>query len=496
METIIYPYPPNNEVHFIGIGGIGTSALARWFLTHNYKVSGSDSESSLITNALKKEGVNIFIGHRAKNIPQKTELVIYSAAIPTENIEFKKANSLRIPMKSYAEALGDLTKQYKTIAVSGSHGKSTTTALLSLVLIKAGFDPTVIIGTKLKEFGDSNFREGKGQNLILEADEYNGSFLNYSPFAAIITNIDREHLDYYKNLTAVKKAFLKFIDNIRQGGILVVNKDDKNLFSLKSRIQKIAKKKKIKIFWYGFRVVPRLIPHISALLKIPGEHNLSNTLAVYALAKVLKIKEKDVFEAISNYSGAWRRMEYRGELRIENLEYRKKKIKTPPSILNSKSSILVYDDYAHHPTEIKATLAGIAQKWPKTPIICVFQPHQAKRLAILFKEFISAFNNADTLILLDIFKVKGRDSSASLRASASTRDVNSQKLAESIKKHIAKLNHDTKLKNIIYLPYHEKLLKTIKNIILNPQSSILNPSAIIIMMGAGDIYKMTDKLIK
>ncbi|PIU98484.1 UDP-N-acetylmuramate--L-alanine ligase, partial [Candidatus Wolfebacteria bacterium CG03_land_8_20_14_0_80_40_12] len=181
------------SIHFVGIGGIGTSALARWFLKHNRQVSGSDAIASEITRQLKKEGVKIFIGHKAKNLSPKTELVIYSAAIPADNPEIKKAKELRFPVRSYAEILGELTKRYKTIAVAGAHGKSTATCLSSLVLIKAGFDPTVIIGTKLKEFKNSNFRNGESEYLVVEADEHNNSFSNYFPSAAIITNIDREH---------------------------------------------------------------------------------------------------------------------------------------------------------------------------------------------------------------------------------------------------------------------------------------------------------------
>lgn len=462
--------PNKNIVHFIGIGGIGTSALARWFLTHNYKISGSDSEASLITDALKKEGARIFIGHQAKNVPQKAGLVVYNAAILTENPELKRAKFLKIPTKSYAEALGDLTRQYKSFAVSGSHGKSTTTALLSLVLTKAKFDPTVIIGTKLKEFRDSNFRKGGSRYLILEADEYNGSFLNYSPFAAIITNIDREHLDYYKNLTKIKNAFLKFIGNIQPGGILVVNKDDKNLFSLKNKIEKISKKNNLMVFWRGTRVNPAVNRYLSASLKIPGNHNISNALAVYTLSKALKIKDEDIFKAIADYHGSWRRMEYRGQLKVKS----------------HKLKADVYDDYAHHPTEIKATLSGLRQKYPKSKIICVFQPHQAKRLELLFNEFSGAFDKADILILLNMFKVKGRDKTS--------QNINSKKLAAAIIKRkssplVLYLKHSKNLKNII-----KKKLLNAKSPVLSPKPRLPNP--IIIMMGAGDIYKLTDSLIK
>ena len=460
------------SIHFVGIGGIGTSALARWFLKHNRQVSGSDAIASEITRQLKKEGVKIFIGHKAKNLSPKTELVIYSAAIPADNPEIKKAKELRFPVRSYAEILGELTKRYKTIAVAGAHGKSTATCLSSLVLIKASFDPTVIIGTKLKEFKNSNFRNGESEYLVVEADEHNNSFSNYFPSAAIITNIDREHLDYYKNLTNIKKAFLGFINNIKPDGVLVLNKDDKNLFSLKNKIQKIAGKNSLKVYWYSTGVNSRIISRLSASLKIFGEHNISNALAVYTLAKALNIKEKDIFASLSSYRGAWRRMEYKGRFKVKGLRFKVK----------------VFDDYAHHPTEVKATLAGIARKWPKSRLICVFQPHQAKRLSLLFKDFIGAFDAADALILLPIYRVQGRDKAP--------QNVNSEKLALTIKHRIKNLKPKTSnLKTIVYLPHPKKLKQVLENFL---RSSALSPrqSAIVVMMGAGDIYKLTSKLIQ
>ncbi len=489
MKKSNHPY--KKAVHFIGIGGIGVSALARYFLSKNYKVSGSDAFSSEITNQLKKEGIKIFIGHKSTNIAKDIDLIIHSAAIKKDNPEIKKAEQLGIPFKSYAEALGELTRQYKTIAIAGSHGKSTTTALASLVFIKAGLNPSVIIGTKLKQFKNSNFRNGKSEYLIIEADEYTGAFLNYSLFAAVITNIDLEHLDYYKNLADIKKSFLKFIGNIKRGGILVVNKNDKNLFSLRDKIKKIVLKNNLKLYWYDITLdllSQMQCNRIRKILKIPGEHNVSNALGVCALAKAFNIKEKIILKALSGYHGAWRRMEYRGELRIMNNELRKKnktKNKKNDFIIHNSSFIIpVYDDYAHHPTEIKATLAGVRQKWPKSAIICVFQPHQEKRLKSLFKEFTGAFDDADTLILLDIFKVKGREETFS--------DVNSQKLAEAIKTPPAGRQGKSPI-NVIYLKNPKNLKKEINNIIHN--SSFIIHNSIVIMMGAGDIYKLTDDLI-
>ena len=484
--------PAQNRIHFIGIGGIGTSALARWFLSQGYKVSGSDAFSSSTTKELQKEGIRVFIGHHTQNLPKDARMVVFTAAIPKDNPEYLQAQKLGIPALSYSQALGNIVKQCKTLAVSGAHGKSTTTALLSLVLIKAGFNPGVIIGTKLKEFGNSNFHKGKGEWLVIEADEYHHSFLNYSPFGAIITNIDREHLDYYKNLAEIKNAFLKFINNIRTGGILVVNKDDKNLFSLKNKIQKIAKKQYLKVYWYSIRDKnsKKIVNHLRKILKISGEHNISNALAVYVLSSVLGVKEGNIFNALNSYRGAWRRMEYRGELKAKNY-----KLKAD-----------IYDDYAHHPTEIKATLSGIAQKWTKAHLICVFQPHQAKRLKALFKEFVTAFDDADTLILLDIYRVPGRDRMPAVSRVELSHNINSRKLARAIEGRLEHLGNRKKqakiamirLKTVIYLPSPKKLKDALKKLIQAKSLIAKNYKlkAIVVMMGAGDIYQYTDLLLK
>ncbi len=458
-------------IYFIGIGGIGISALARYFLASGSRISGSDASQSIITQELKKEGVEVKIGHKTNNVPRNITLAIHSAAIALDNNpEIKKIKKLGdIPIKSYAQAIGELTRDYKTIAITGSHGKSTTTALLALVLKDTHFDPTVIIGTKLKEFGGSNFRKGKSNYLILEADEYQESFLHYSPIAVIITNIDREHLDFFKNLNEIKKVFLKFINNIQLNGILILNKDDKNLFNLRNKIQKIAKKNNLKMFWFGAqeKFKSDIQEKLKKCLKVPGEHNFSNALAAYALSRAFKINSKIILNMLGKYRGAWRRMEYRGKLKN--------------SIINGQKLIInsfVFDDYAHHPTEIKATLLGLRQKYPKSKIICVFQPHQAERLKLLFKEFSQSFYSADALILLSIYKVVGRDFFAS--------KYSSQKLAEIIKKRKTS-------PPVTYLKDFKNLPKTIK-IILNSKSCALN-SVVIVMMGAGDIYKHTNFLL-
>ncbi|MCJ7786845.1 Mur ligase domain-containing protein, partial [Patescibacteria group bacterium] len=223
------------KIHFIGIGGIGVSALAQYYLTKGHKISGSDLTSSEITNFLKKKGTKLILGrHLAKNLPEDTDLVIHSLAVLPNNPEMKKAKKLGIKVQSYPEALGELTRKYFTIAVSGTHGKSTSAAMIALILIKAGLDPTVIVGTKLKEFGGSYCRVGKPvrqaqrkiQYLVIEADEWQASFLNYRPKIIVLTNIEKEHLDFYKNLNHILKTYKKYIGHLPKDGVLVANSDD------------------------------------------------------------------------------------------------------------------------------------------------------------------------------------------------------------------------------------------------------------------------------
>ncbi len=512
------------KVYLVGIGGIGISALARYFLSEGWQVSGSDLSPSDTTKELQKEGVKVYIGkHSEKNLKSFVEftlsksnglrttsetLVVYNQAIQENNPELLAAKKLGIPCQTYPEAVGELTKKYKTIAIAGSHGKSTTTALVSLMLIAAGFDPMVIIGTKLKEFSpgvlarspgvsrgrrgnlpsmgsplrqladrdDSygvNFRKGKspsttanagqassGQDawLVLEADEWKASFLNYSPTLAIITNIDKEHLDFYKTFTNVKRSFQKFIKNILPDGTLFINGDHSNV------LKNIRMRPSTVIFSESNRVAEK----IKKVLQVPGRHNVLNALAAYSVGRYLKIPEKIILKALSEYRGAWRRMEYRGKFKIKNL----------------KLKISVYDDYAHHPTEIKATLAGLKEKYPKNAIICVFQAHQAQRLKLLFKDFKTAFKDADRVIILPTYEVAGREN-AVIGNSKLVIGKTSEKLAKAIGATYVK-NPKRELK---------KVLKTLlaKTLPTGRQAYWLNP--IIVMMGAGDIVNLTDFLI-
>lgn len=448
METAV------KRVHFIGIGGIGMSALARYFLSDGWQVSGSDLSHSATTGELKKEGAVIYIGKHSENNLRRgvggyPALVVYNNAIGPDNPELLAARKMNIWTHSYSEVLGELTRRYKTIAIAGSHGKSTTTALTALVLIAAGFDPTVIIGTKLKEFSIRrhserseeshrdpsprrtqddryavNFRRGRSEWLVIEADEWKGAFWNYSPFLATITNIDKEHLDFYKNFANVKKSFARFRKNCRK--VVATSRD------------------------------PKLAAEIRKVLKIPGDHNIQNALNVWAIAKELKIPKTTFLRAVGRYRGAWRRMEYRGNLTSSDYV---------------KLKVMVFDDYAHHPTEIKATLVAFKQKWARNPLICVFQPHQADRLRRLFNDFKTAFKSADQVIILPEYKVAGREEKFDPRFNAAA-------LAHSI--------------GAIYIPNPKNLRGAIKKILF---SRFYFLDSIVVMMGAGDIINYTKQLV-
>lgn len=430
------------RVHFIGIGGIGMSSLARWFLAQNWLVGGSDATKSIITQELIKDGIKVKIGHKKTNLPQNTDLVIYTSAITLQNNpEFQKAIELGIKTQVYAEALGVLTRQYKTIAIAGSHGKSSTTAIVASILIKAGMDPTVIIGTKMN---GSNFRSGKSEWLVIEADEYKGAFWNYSPYSAIVTNIDLEHVDFYKNLSAVKNSFLKFLNAVSRDGYAILNGDNENLLAIIPRF----KQKNIITFSSNDK---KIIDRIKNVIKVPGRHNIMNALSAWRMAKTLGIKDSVIEKALAEYKGVWRRIEYKGV---------------------TKNGIKLFDDYAHHPTEIRASLQAIREKFPNKKIAVYFQPHQQKRLVALYKDFINSFSDADYVLLIDVYNPKGRDELS--------QNINAKSLA----KDINKLD-----------PEKATYISHIKNIKKNIAKISLKKNDIAVIMGAGDIANITPLLL-
>jgi len=429
------------KIHFIGIGGIGVSALAKYYLEKGHKITGSDLTSSEITKELKDRGVKIFIGpHNSKNIQKNIDSVIYSPAVQSINPEFGEAKKRNIKMQSYPEALGELTKNHYTIAITGTHGKSTTTCMVGLLLDKAGLDPTVIVGTKLKEFGNSNYRGGKSQYLVIEACEHFESFLNYWPKIIVLTSIEEDHLDYYKNLNNVLRGFKRFISNLPKDGILVPNNDDNNIRKILNSLPKFETHK--------YSLKQPEAKKLKRYLNVPGEHNISNALAALKIAKILKITDDISFKALSEYKGSWRRFDEK-------------------TIKIWDKDLKLISDYGHHPTEVRVTLKATREKYLNKKIWCVFQPHQYQRTYYLFKNFIKVFKEApiDNLIITDIYDVAGRETPELKKK------VSSEKLVK-----------ETNKKNVIYLQ-KEKVLDYLKE--------NMKDGEVLIIMGAGDIYDLT-----
>ena len=436
-------YRDSMHIHFIGIGGIGVSALARYYLSTGAAVSGSDLAASEITTALAAAGAGIIIGtHSPMNLSPETTQVIYTAATPKTNPELKEARRRKLKTLSYAEAVGDLTRRYRAVTVSGAHGKSTTTAMTALVMEQGYLDPTVIIGTKMREFGDSNFRRGMGSHLVLEADEWNRSFLNYSPAIAVVTNIDAEHLDTYKTVDAVEAAFSEYLAKVPADGAIVANADD-------PRASAVAKKFGKKVSWFSLK--DREAAVVKPLLKVPGSHNVSNALAALTAGRVLGVAEPDILQALGRFRGTWRRFELKGMYRGAHL----------------------VSDYGHHPREIAATLAAARERFPLRRVWCVYQPHQYQRLKYLWDDFVSAFDLADRVCLLPVYDVAGRETATAKKA------VNSLRLTEALHKRGK-------------TAWHSPSFIEAKQFL----DGELRRGDVLLVMGAGDIYDLTNELAK
>jgi UDP-N-acetylmuramate--alanine ligase len=410
------------HIHIIGVGGIGTSALAQYYKAKGNVVSGSDASRSEITDFLKTQGINIHIGDDAENV-RGANLVIHSAAVKEGNAEYDAAKADRIPTKLYAEAMGEITDNHTLIAISGSHGKSTTTSMVAKIMIDAGLDPTVVVGTKMHELNGNNFRMGQSEFFILEADDYNRHFHNYRPTVSVVTNVDREHLDIYGDLDGVKEAFSKFLEGTRSGGTIIANGQDKNTVD----VIKDTDLLKHRVILYNEADLAR------HELGVPGEHNQSNAEAAYWVGEVLGIKKDSIINSLRGFRGSWRRLE-----------------EIQPG---------VYTDYAHHPTEIKATLKALKEANPEKTLVCVFQPHQRDRLSKLFDEFADSFESADELYLIPLYSVRGRDDG---------QGKDSQQLAELIKKPQAR--------------YESSFNKA-----FDIAKSKFDNDHIVVFMGAGDI---------
>ena len=357
------------KIFFVGIGGIGISAIARLFLLEGKEVHGSDMSESEITTMLSNLGAHIHIGQGFALIPKDTDLIVYTTAIMHYDPEFmKEIFASQIPAKSYPQMLHAVTAQKSTIAVSGTHGKTTTTAMIAKVLIDAKKDPSVIVGSLLKDY-KSNLIVGNGEHFVVEACEYERSFLNIVPKILVITNIESDHLDYYKDLHDIENAFHELSN--QTGDIVVCDPHDP---SVAAAIQNVS----AQVIDYT-----KYIPKIGGLT-VPGLHNIKNAAASLAVAEYLGIPEDIAIASLQKFGGTWRRLEYKR---------------------TTEKGVIVYDDYAHHPTEIKASLEALRELYPKgeKKITIVFQPHLYSRTKAFFNEFATAFNDADSVYFLPIY---------------------------------------------------------------------------------------------
>lgn len=379
-----------NRIHFIGIAGTGMSALAYIYAEKGFIVSGSDLQENISTIRLKSKGVKICIGHNSKNV-EDVDMVVVSSAIPPENEEYMYAKTKNIPILHRSDLLAELTKEKKSIIISGAHGKTTTTSMVALVLENNKLDPTILVGGELDDIG-GNAKLGKGEFLVAEGDESDGSILKLNPFFLIVTNIDNDHLDYYKSLENIKETFLRVIEKVPLEGNIILNSDCQN-------IRDLLKKIKRRYYTYGFTnadftaEIVELNSYASSYkiyykdkkigevsLKVPGKHNILNSLAAISIAEILGLDLEASIKALEKFHGVQRRIQFKGVI---------------------EKDILVYDDYGHHPTEIRATLETL--KLYNRRLVVVFQPHRYTRTYFLSKEIAKALSLSDVLILTEIY---------------------------------------------------------------------------------------------
>lgn len=421
------------KVHFIGIGGIGISALARLMLHAGYEVSGTnDSPSPETLDELRNKGVQISLDQSPERLP-KADMYVYSDAWLTNNpVILDAARATGAPTLSYFEALGAITKKYKLVAVAGTHGKTTTTAMVADVLEAAGIDPTVVVGSLRAKTG-SNFAAGAGEWFVVEADEYRRHFLQFTPAVLIITNIDAAHLDYYKDLADVQSAFAEVIAKIGKDGVVVCNPHDPHVAPVVAS------------------VLPRVVDYTLAhalTLKVPGVHNVKNAQAAHAAAEAVGVADDVIHTALETFAGTWRRLEYKGKM---------------------TTGADLYDDYAHEPQEIAASLAAIRSVYPAKKIWAVFQPHLFSRTKTLLHEFATSFTDANAVLVSDIYPAR-----EPFDATIHSKDV--------VKEVLIHQN------NALYVSTLSDLEKKLKE--------ETRPEDVVIVMGAGSIYELPGKLTK
>jgi UDP-N-acetylmuramate--alanine ligase len=446
------------KIHFVGIGGIGMSGIAEVLLNLGYKVSGSDLRKSEITERLASLGGEIFYGHVRENVAG-VDVVVISSAVKSDNPEVQEARENLIPVIPRAEMLAELMRMKYGIAIAGTHGKTTTTSMVATLLGFAGIDPTIVIGGRLNSLG-SNARLGQGKFLVAEADESDGSFLKLSPTIAVVTNIDADHLDFYSGIDEIKDTFVEFINKVPFYGLTVLCIDNDNVADIIPRVNK-------RFLTYGLsaqadiRACDIKLEGLSTSFvaqyrgerlgeisfKMPGAHNVLNALAAIGVALELNVPFPVIQEGFRDFGGVGRRFQVKGEV----------------------NEIMVVDDYGHHPTEIRATLAAASGGWDRR-LVVVFQPHRYTRTKELYDEFVKAFHDADVLILTDIYPA-GEEPIEGVTAEA---------LARSVRQHGQK--------DVTHISDREELVGHLQ--------SILKPGDILLTLGAGNIWQTGELLLQ
>ena len=469
MYKIDYNNPV--RVHFIGIGGISMSGLAEILLDRGFTVSGSDRAPSELTKILEDKGIKVYYGQRKENITDDIRLVVYTAAIHEDNEEFAEAKGRGIPMLTRAELLGQIMTNYDVaVAVAGTHGKTTTTSMITDILMAGGLDPTISVGGMLKEIG-GNIRIGRSGYFVTEACEYTNSFLSFNPTADIILNIEEDHMDFFKDLEDIRSSFKRFAGLVPENGIVVINADieryEEITEGLKCNVVTISVNENAKagytvkdVSYDGFGCASfNVIRNTDAAklcgraegdagryaLKVPGAHNIGNALAAIALAEFLGIDNDTIAKGFLDFTGTDRRFQYKGKL----------------------GDVTIVDDYAHHPTEIRATLAA-ARNYPHKRIVCIFQPHTYTRTKAFFDDFVDALTNADVVILAPIYAARETD----------TLGISSDMICEALKKRGKEAYSFSTFSDIEDF-VRKKSLK----------------DDLLITMGAGDVVKIGEDLL-
>lgn len=447
-----------HHIHFIGIGGSGMSPIARIFLDMGFEVSGSDLKGTEVTAALKRKGARVFIGHRGDNVGD-ADVVVASAAIPSTNEELIYAKEHGIPILQRIEVLAMLMEDKYAIAVTGAHGKTTTTSMIALALEGCGLDPTVLIGGELNDIGGSA-KLGRSKYLVAEADESSGQFLKLSPQVAVVTNIDDDHLDYYNTIDGVRDAFKTFLGRIRRDGFAVVCIDNPN-------VSRVVKDYRGRLVTYGLSseadvraidivkshfgsrstVVIGGIPWLELELNVPGTHNIYNALAVAGVAKELGLDPARVGMALSAFKGVHRRFEVIGRV----------------------GDITIIDDYGHHPTEIRATLRS-AKETEANRVVVIFQPHRYTRTKFLMKEFARAFSDADVILITRIYSA----------GEAEILGVTGEEIARLIAANEVG-------KEVRYIPDMGDIVEAL--------GGIIRPGDLVLTLGAGNIREVGEELL-